>query len=180
LDFILGIGRQQQIKKMAIVSRYGVLLLVCGLSAGTAFAPAKLQSTSSVSTEQSSTALNAFPPLIIGPMIKRMREEKERSKMPMARADEAKNEAPGLRVGEGAWKWPPVWPYDRNFFKRRSELDAAKNAASPLSMMSGQVPAPDANGQVVDKNVFDSLGYWEKVKDVKTELDERVAEKIKK
>ncbi|KAL3789036.1 hypothetical protein ACHAWO_004593 [Cyclotella atomus] len=164
---------------MAIVSRYGVLLLVCGLSAGTAFAPAKLQSTSSVSTEQSSTALNAFPPLIIGPMIKRMREEKERSKMPMARADEAKNEAPGLRVGEGAWKWPPVWPYDRNFFKRRSELDAAKNAASPLSMMSGQVPAPDANGQVVDKNVFDSLGYWEKVKDVKTELDERVAEKIK-
>jgi hypothetical protein len=119
--------------------------------------------------------------MIIGPMIKRMREEKEKAKMPMARADEAKNEAPGLRVGEGAWKWPPVWPYDRNFFKRRSELDAAKAAASPLSMMSGSMmPTQDANGEVVDKTMFDSLGYWEKVSDVKTDLDERVAEKIRK
>ena len=99
--------------------------------------------------------------------------------MPMARPDEAKNEAPGLRVGETAWKWPPVWPYDRNFFKRRSELDAAKNAASPLGMMSS-MPTPDANGEVVEKNVFDSLGYWDKVKDVKTELDARVADKIRK
>jgi hypothetical protein len=165
---------------MAIVSRYSVWLIACGLSPGDAFAPAKLQSTSHVS-EQSKTALQVLPPMIIGPMIKRMREEKEKAKMPMARADEAKNEAPGLRVGEGAWKWPPVWPYDRNFFKRRSELDAAKAAASPLSMMSGSMmPTQDANGEVVDKTMFDSLGYWEKVSDVKTDLDERVAEKIRK
>jgi len=165
---------------MALVSRYGVLLLVCSLSAGYAFAPTVKSKAQALVGEQSSSALQALPPLIIGPMIKRMREEKEKAKMPMARADEAKNEAPGLRVGEGAWKWPPVWPYDRNFFKRRSELDAAKNAASPLSMMSGQIPTPDANGEIVDDTVFDSLGYWEKVSDVKTELDERVAEKIKK
>ena len=162
---------------MAIVSRHGLLLFACSVSVGHAFAPAKLM-THHGSSEQS-TALKALPPMIIGPMIKRMREEKEKAKMPMARPDEAKNEAPGLRVGETAWKWPPVWPYDRNFFKRRSELDAAKNAASPLGMMSS-MPTPDANGEVVEQNVFDSLGYWERVKDVKTDLDESVADKIRK
>jgi len=106
-----------------------------------------------------------------------MREEKEKAKMPMARADESKNEAPGLRVGENAWKWPPVWPYDRNFFKRKSELEAQKSASSPLNMMTGQLPI--ANGDGADPSTFDSLGYWEKMSDVRTDLDERVAEKIK-
>ena len=108
-----------------------------------------------------------------------MREEKEKAKMPMASADESKNEAPGLRVGENAWKWPPVWPYDRNFFKRKSELEAAKAASSPLNMMTGQIGTPNG-GDVAEGTVFDSLGYWEKVSDVKTELDPRNAEKIKK
>lgn len=164
--------------KMVVVSRYSVLLLVCGLSSCNAFVPAVESKAQRVSAEFSNTALPALPPLIIGPMIRRMREEKEKAKMPLASADESKNEAPGLRVGENAWKWPPVWPYDRNFFKRKSELEAQKSASSPLNMMTGQMPTP--NGDGADASTFDSLGYWEKISDVRTDLDERVAEKIKK
>ena len=56
------------------------------------------------------TSLHAFAPptMIIGPMIKRMREEQEKKKMPMASEQERAYEAPGLRVGSSAWKWPPV------------------------------------------------------------------------
>jgi hypothetical protein len=163
---------------MALVSRCGVALLLAGsISTCSAFAPSPKSKTHTVS--YSNSALQAMPPMIIGPMIKRMREEKEKAKMPMASADESKNEAPGLRVGENAWKWPPVWPYDRNFFKRKSELEAAKAASSPLNMMTGQIGTPNG-GDVAEGTVFDSLGYWEKVSDVKTELDPRNAEKIKK
>eukprot|EP00804_Cyclotella_cryptica_P012134 CCRYP_009837-RA/>CCRYP_009837-RA protein AED:0.25 eAED:0.25 QI:196/1/0.66/1/1/1/3/0/469 len=162
---------------MAIVLLYSVLLLACSLSSCYAFAPVVELKSQMISAEHSNSALQAIPPLIIGPMIRRMREEKEKAKMPMASVDESKNEAPGLRVGENAWKWPPVWPYDRNFFKRKSELDAQKSASSPLNMMTGQVPT--ANGDGTDASTFDSLGYWEKMTDVRTDLDQRVAEKIK-
>ena len=106
-----------------------------------------------------------------------MREEKDKSKMPMARPDEAKNEAPGLRVGAGAWKWPPVWPYDSQFFKRKSEMNA-KNANSPMNMMTGMNPSPNADGK--DENAFDSLKYWENNSDVSTDLDPKVVERIQK
>lgn len=173
--------------------RHGVLLLACGLTSD-AFAPPNqsniphgIATSSYTSSSSSSTAVNAFPPLIIGPMIQKMRSEKQKASMPLADADESKNEAPGLRVGERAWKWPPVWPYDANFFKRKSELDAANMAASPLSMMTGGGVggglATDVDGEGTTASTasaaFDSLGYWEKVKDVRTDLDERVAEKIR-
>jgi len=168
---------------MAISCRHGVLLLLACRPVD-AFAPPKnnLNNNPQTVTSSSTTSLHALPPLIIGPMIKKMRDEQQKANMPLANADEAKNEAPGLRVGEKAWKWPPVWPYDKNFFKRASELDAAKMAASPLSMMTGGggMPSMDANGETaMDGSVFDSLGYWEKMRDVKTDLDERVAEKIR-
>ena len=126
---------------------FGVVVLACSLTTSNAFAPAASSKAMTSSAQCSDSALHAFlpPTLIIGPMIRRMREEQEKKNMPMASADESKNEAPGLRVGANAWKWPPVWPYDSNFFKRKSEMKA-RNAAAPMSMLTGQMPtAPGEN-----------------------------------
>ena len=59
---------------------------------------------------------------IIGPMIRKMREEQAKKKMPMASEEERRDEAPGLRVGRGAWKWPPVWPYANNELYEKMRL----------------------------------------------------------
>lgn len=135
-----------------------------------------------------STSLNALPPLIIGPMIRRMRGEADAKKIPMAAPNEARSEAPGLRVGAGAWKWPPVWPYDRNFFKRRTEMKGDKPSinpmANPMGMMNGAADgALGASADGGDNNTqaaaaFDSLEWWGENDDVTTDLDERVAERI--
>jgi hypothetical protein len=69
-----------------------------------------------------STELN-----IIGGAIRKMREEDAKKKMPMALPEEAEREAPGLRVGEQAWKWPPVYPYDRELFRRPDEEEVRLN-----------------------------------------------------
>lgn len=114
----------------------------------------------------------------------------------MANMEEARFEAPGLRVGAEAWKWPPIWPYDSNFFKRTSEMNAAqvKNALSnPMAdLMGGAASSAGSSSseggeeggsgdeKVDDGSVFDSLKYWDENKNVRTELDERVAEKITK
>lgn len=119
-----------------------------------------------------------------------MREKNDGKNMPMASRSEAKSEAPGLRVGEQAWKWPPVWPYDANFFKRTVEIEAmGKNSQSPLSQMMGGASMgaddPSTKGDVNavgmaggEDQLFDSLEFWEEKSEVRTELDERVAEKI--
>ena len=134
-------------------------------------------------------------------MIKRMREGNA-PPPPMANPDEARLEAPGLRVGASAWKWPPVWPYDRNFFKRQVEIDEGKNGngdsnnplSNPMAMMTGGGGGGDVFGNMANKEegeevdgegggskeVFDSLQYWQGKSEVRTELDERVAEKITK
>jgi hypothetical protein len=98
------------------------------------------------------TRLNTSPKIsstelyIIGPMIRKMREENAQKKMPMASDDEKDGEADGLRVGEGAWKWPPVWPYDGDAFTPKKDIKAAPQA-SPLSSMLGQV----ANVEQIDE-----------------------------
>ncbi len=163
---------------MTLSKRFSVALVACISASTHAFSPAIISRGMGTTAESSDTALHAFAPptLIIGPMIRRMKEEQEKKKMPMAAANEAKNEAPGLRVGANAWKWPPVWPYDSNFFKRRSEMNA-KNQAAPLNMLTGQMPSPDA---AEDENEFNSLKYWEENSSIKTDLDPKVAEKIKK
>ena len=48
--------------------------------------------------------------------------------MPMASPEDAASEAPGLRVGPQAWKWPPVWPYDDELFRRPDEEEAMPSA----------------------------------------------------
>ena len=46
----------------------------------------------------------------------------------MASPEDAASEAPGLRVGPQAWKWPPVWPYDDELFRRPDEEEAMPSA----------------------------------------------------
>jgi len=159
---------------MAIISKYAVALLACSVFASThGFAPASPQ------VAVGPKAATSTQLYIIGPMIRRMRNEKEAKNMPMANPDEAKKEAPGLRVGVNAWKWPPVWPYDNNFFKRKSEMTGKNNAANPmLNMMNPMDAFEKKDVPEVDENVFDSLKWWEEKKDVITDLDERVAAKI--
>ena len=142
---------------------------------------------------------------IIGPLIRKMRGDEQAKNMPMSSLDEARLEAPGLRVGKDAWKWPPVWPYDSNFFKRDSELAAEKEKNKDMNPMnalmgggaaealkggmesSGSADGAEANGvkSVEEESsdggiTFDSLKYWNDNENVKTELDERVVEKITK
>ena len=97
-------------------------------------------STTSCSTSQ----LHALPPMIIGPMIKKMREENEKKNEPLATPTEAANEAPGLRIGKGAWRWPGAWPYSNQFFLANKEAEARNRKAQlegMASMLSGVAQA---------------------------------------
>ena len=161
--------------------KYSALALTCvvALTSSTANAFA-LMSTS----RKAGTALNTFasPTLIIGPMIRRMREDQEKKKMPMASEQERAYEAPGLRVGTGSWKWPPVWPYDRTFFVRKDELAPQGNLdfASVAGMLSGapQIPVAD---EVSDEEKFDFYKYWNEEKvNVSTEIDPAAAAALTK
>jgi len=115
-----------------------------------------------------------------------MREGDAKKNMPMASGDEAREEAPGLRVGSDAWKWPPVWPYDSDFFKRKVEMEAKAADNNPMQqMMNMGGNAADTVGKEGEDggddesgDLFDSMKFWEGKSEVKTELDERVAEKI--
>lgn len=160
---------------MAIISKHAVALLACSVFASThGFAPASPQLT--IPNKSASTTSTQL--YIIGPMIRRMREGNEAKNMPMANPDEAKVEAPGLRVGANAWKWPPVWPYDRNFFKRKSEMTGKDNANPMMNMMNPMDALEKKDVADVEENKFDSLKWWEENKDVTTDLDERVVAKI--
>ena len=90
-----------------------------------------------------------------------------------------------MRVGADAWKWPPVWPYDGNFFKRQVELDNSKTSSSPLSMINnlGEVAenmSSEEDGAAKKEVTFDSLEFWQGKGNVKTEIDSRTIEKITK
>ena len=129
----------------------------------------------------SSTSLDAFTPptMIIGPMIRKMREEKAKKKMPLATQDEAQYEAPGLRVGRGAWKFPPIWPFDSTFFQRKEELvNNSPDIRGMANLLTGQLPeVPEED----DENKFDPLKFWgEEMADVTTDLDPDAVEKVKK
>jgi hypothetical protein len=144
-----------------------------------AFAP---PSTNGVRTD---TSLDAAPPMIIGPMIKKMRDEQEKKKIPMASQDEAMGQAPGLRVGGGAWKWPPVWPYDQDMFTPPDDIQKP-DTNIPLNDMAGmlsgvnQLPTPD-EVEIKEQDVLDVLKYWAEEKaDVVTEIDEEAVEKLKR
>ena len=115
-------------------------------------------------------------------MIKRMREEQEKKKMPMASEQERAYEAPGLRVGSSAWKWPPVWPYDQSFFVPKEDLisQGAPDLAGMAGMMNG-LPQVSESVEVKDKKTFDVIQYWNEEKgNVPTELDPEAIARLKK
>jgi len=114
--------------------------------------------------------------MIIGPMIKKMRDEQQKKKMPMATTEESQGEAPGLRVGNNAWKWPPVWPYDQQFFTPKVDL-VAKQAPNLMGAAMGGVP-----GAVEEEplETFDPIKYWSEEKaDARTKLDDQAIENLK-
>lgn len=150
-------------------------LFALAATGANAFAPS---STILNTNLRSDTSLDAFaaPTLIIGPMIRKMRAENDKKKMPMASPDEARGEAPGLRVGEQAWKWPPVWPYDPDFFMRSEEI-VAPPATGMANTMGGMQGAPAAD--VAEVEALDQVKFWKSDNgDVNTELDEEAAAQL--
>ncbi len=136
-------------------------------------------SSASQVVRQSETSLNAMPPLIIGPMLKKMREEKMKKQQPMATEAEIRAEAPGLRVGDSTWKWPPVWPYDNNFFQPKDDIPKSNPVANPMAdIMSGGAPTPP-QPQMIEVEKLDPVQYWQvEMADVKTEMDEDAVERL--
>jgi len=141
------------------------------------------------SLSQTSTQLNAvLPPMIIGPALKKMREKQAKKKMPMVSRDEAKGEAPGLRVGANVWKWPPIWPYDREFFMPTEDIPPKPNMGlnEMASMVSGIQQPPEAAAAAAaqaaeEQETLNVIDYWGKQKaDVRTEMDQEAIEKIKR
>lgn len=102
--------------------------VLCCLSTAGAFAPSNPchggrssphvsqgcgEGSTTSSTVGSSTSLDALPPLIIGPMIRRMTGGGEKNNMPMANYDEAMKEAPGAYVLSSI-AWSPDLKFDRS------------------------------------------------------------------
>lgn len=83
--------------------------------------------------------------------------------MPMANEAEKEGEAPGLRVGDGAWKWPPVWPYDGDAFTPKEDIKQ-KPQGSPLGTMLGQVPKIEDIEEEDEGEKFDIMNYWSEEK----------------
>jgi len=155
------------------------LFLATCAESGSAFLP---QSSKSSNKE---SALKALPPMIIGPMIKRMRAQQAEKKIPMIEPEEAVGQAPGIRVGGSAWKWPPIWPYGDDFFTPTEDLESPQNPTQSLQSMAGMMnpdaPMPKIE-EVETKEIekLDVVKYWGEEKgDVRTELDEEAAEKLR-
>lgn len=135
-----------------------------------------------VITDRSQTQTESSTQLyIIGPMIKKMREQNAKNKMPMASEEERDGEAPGLRVGTNAWKWPPVWPYRGEEFTPPADIVEPKdNPAAAMNMANmlngGSVPLPDAEEEEEEEKKLDIFQYWGEEKgEVETELDDEAA-----
>jgi SAM-dependent methyltransferase len=172
------------------------VLLATAIAASEAFvAPGTSARHSQSTAPTSATSLSALPPpLIIGPMLKKMKAEKEKKNQPLADASEAANESPGLKVGTGAWKWPSVWPYDASFFAIDAESSASNalgdsaNINNIASMLSGIAQAPtdqpaaaDGEGDKDNKIKFDPIKYWSEANanlPAQTELDSDAIEKL--
>ena len=141
--------------------------------------------TTTRTSTSSSTQLQAvLPPMIISGAIKKYKKEQDAKKMPMASREEAKGEAPGLRVGANVWRWPPIWPYDREFFTPTEDIPSKNLGVNEMaSMLSGiqQPTVPAAVSEEDEGTKLDVLEYWGKEKaDVRTEMDEEAIEKLKK
>jgi len=165
--------------KMVKFNVYAVaIFLATCVASGSAFVP---QASKSLNKE---SALNALPPMIIGPMIKKMKAEQAEKKKPMIESEDAKGQAPGIRVGGSAWKWPPIWPYADDFFTPTEDLEAPPDASQSLKSMAGMMNAAPTmpESEEVETNEIvklDVIKYWGEEKgNVRTELDEEAVEKL--
>lgn len=160
--------------------KYSVVALALAAVGVNAFVTPSSRSGATHQQQSSSTSLNTLPTMIIGPMIKKMREENAKKRMPLATLEEAAYEAPGLRVGTTAWKWPPVWPFDSSFFQLKEELDNQQtNIGGMAGLLTGQLPEiPDVDEE---EDKFKPLEFWgvEHADDT-TDLDPEAVEKIQK
>jgi hypothetical protein len=131
--------------------------------------PAKKQLTSSSSTEL----------YIIGPMIRKMREEQTNKNRPLAFKEDIDREAPGLKVGSKSWKWPPVWPYSDDYFIPKEDIPKSKNAPpSVAGLMNGNLPKTN---ELEEESApkLDPLNYWSVEKAMEsTDIDPQAAEKL--
>ena len=139
-----------------------------------------------------STSLSAVPtPFIISPIIRKFREEQEKKNMALASDDEKARESAGLRIGEGAWKFPPVFPFeDAMFVSKEEEENAPKPAQeNPLAKVMQQQIAPGSSGlpslpaelpQIDEGSKFEYKEFWmTEMKDVETALDSRAVEQLR-
>ena len=116
---------------------------------------------------------------IIGPMIRKMKAEQEKNKMPMASEDERQGEATGLRVGSGAWKWPPVWPYTGDDFTPKKDIKQQPSVSPMAGLMGGNMPVVDDLEEEAPSRL-DVFQYWgEEKASVKTELDAEAVKALK-
>jgi len=161
-----------------------VLLVAVTLRHSEAFTPVQIRH-DGVSLTTTTTTLQAAPIMIIGGMLRKMKEEEKKKNMPMADAEQAAREAPGLRVGSDTWRWPPVWPYDDSFFRpaaAEAPVSAQENINSMASMISGVAQAPTATSATEEEEgpKFDPLEYWNSEQgNTKTDLDPDAVAKLK-
>jgi SAM-dependent methyltransferase len=106
----------------------------------TAATPRRRQEVASIT---SASALQAVKAPIF---IRKMKDDQAKRSMPQASPAETAMEAPGLRVGREAWRWPAVWPYDAAFFQPAAAAEIAApttpDIQSIASMISGVAQAP--------------------------------------
>lgn len=123
------------------------------------------------------------PVFIIGPMIRRIRAANEKKNQPLTTEEEAAAEAPGLKIGTGVWKWPPVWPYAEDFFYRPQE-EPPNNPAAAALMSGGNGPGglPDPATLMEDaaNRKLDTVEFWsETKKNEVTVMDEEAVTALK-
>jgi len=107
-----------------------------------------------------------------------MKEEKAKKRAPMATEEDLRGQAPGLRVGASTWKWPPIWPYDQDFFTPKDDIPKAPVGPNPMSQMMTGAPMPPTP-PVVEVEKLDPVQYWQVENvDVKTEMDEDSTEAL--
>ena len=165
-----------------MISILTMMLLMMIVPAGNAFNTAWTTNTKVAQRRQQPSSLNALPPLIISPIIKKMREENAKKNLPMVDAEEARQEAPGLKVGKDVWKWPAVWPYDDITFKPVATIESptsAENLNQIANAISGVASVPTVPDESMAPK-FDPLAYWGiDQSTVETNMDNEAIEKLR-
>lgn len=99
--------------------------------------------------------------MIIGPMIRKMREKNAEKNRPLASDEERDVEAPGLKVGTGVWKWPPIWPYSADLMQRPQEEKGLDNPMGSAMMgMGGEMSNTEELAKKAAENKFNPEEFW--------------------